>query len=126
MPQDMMPKWRESLASVEARLPALVGDACLAVATVLYLGPLDGRERAAVLALWRDLLQQQGVPVSPPPFEFGAFIAERLPQVRGDAVCTGMPSSQGLRRVRAHASEGTCAWHVESCRLAVLHKGVHR
>ncbi len=97
-----MPKWRESLAAVEARLPALVGDACLAVATVLYLGPLDGRERAAVLGLWRDLLQQQGVPVSPPPFEFGAFIAERLPQVRGDAEvtrlqCGVLPPHEGWR-----------------------------
>jgi dynein heavy chain len=82
----MIPRWRTSLAAVEAKLPALLGDSLLAVSAAVYLGPLDGGERAAVLGLWRDLLAARGVPVGPAPFEFSAFVSDRF-----TAMTAGLP-----------------------------------
>ncbi|GLI61743.1 hypothetical protein VaNZ11_004157, partial [Volvox africanus] len=96
--QGLIPRWRENLASVEARLPALVGDATLAVAAVVYLGPLDGRERSAVLGLWRDLLEQRGVPVSRPPFNFTAFVADRFAQMTSMLPPEMLANTQSLWR----------------------------
>lgn len=50
---------------IKASRGTVLGDALLAAASIVHLGVFDARERAALMAAWRSLLQEAGISFRP-------------------------------------------------------------
>ncbi|CAK4824806.1 unnamed protein product, partial [Aphanomyces euteiches] len=68
-------RWQTSIATKEAALLNVVGDALVAAAFLSYAGPFDSLFRSSLLDTWSNRVQQQALPMSP-GFQFTDFLAD--------------------------------------------------
>lgn len=57
-------RWKESVASLNDSILALIGDTFLAAACISYYGPFTGGFRARIIEKWVSSTQQLGIPCS--------------------------------------------------------------
>ncbi|RHY32696.1 hypothetical protein DYB32_002341, partial [Aphanomyces invadans] len=68
-------RWQTSIATKDASLLNVVGDALVAAAFLSYAGPFDSLFRSSLLDTWSNRVQQQALPTSP-GFQFTDFLAD--------------------------------------------------